>query len=332
MTPARNYTTQRTVVDGFEVLRLADAAGKAEVSIVPAIGNNAYEYKVNGKNYIWAPYALNKLPSSPAFFGNPLMEPWANRLDGTAFYANGKKYLLNPGLGNYVRDDGGLPMHGLLVNSPEWKLTSLQADGASASATCRLEFWRYPDLMAQFPFAHTIDMTHRLKDGMLEVETLLENHATEPMPVSLGYHPFFQVHDAPRDAWKVHWPAHVEMPLSDAYFPTGEMRPLKLADPAPLAGMETIYVLPDLMRGSDGCAEFWVEGKNERITVIQGPKYPVSVVYAPKGENYICFEPMAATINAMNPTKDGSPTPLQRIAPGGKWQESFWIKFSTKDR
>ena len=37
--------------------------------------------------------------------------------------------------------------------------------------TSRLEFFRLPDYMAQFPFAHTIDMTYRLANGVLEVET-----------------------------------------------------------------------------------------------------------------------------------------------------------------
>ena len=37
--------------------------------------------------------------------------------------------------------------------------TKATADGAETRS--RLEFWRYPDYMAQFPFAHTIEMIHR---------------------------------------------------------------------------------------------------------------------------------------------------------------------------
>jgi aldose 1-epimerase len=43
--------------------------------------------------------------------------------------------------------------------------------------------------MAQFPFAHTIEMTYRLKDGTLEVLTKLNNLSTEPMPIALGLPP-----------------------------------------------------------------------------------------------------------------------------------------------
>jgi aldose 1-epimerase len=329
MASAANYTARKAVVDGFDVLRLSDAARGAEVSIVPAIGNIAYEFKVNGSNVLWAPYALDKLPRAPAFFGNPFMEPWANRLSAPWFHANGRKYLLNPDLANYCRDDAALPMHGLLVNSPHWTVAALDADGRSARATCRLEFWRHPNLMAQFPFAHTIEMTHRLQDGALEVETLLQNHSHEAMPVSLGYHPFFQIHDAPRDSWKVHIPAREEMPLTAGFFPSGAMKPLQLSDPAPLAEMETAYLLPELARGPDGCAEFRIEGARERISVIQGPKFPAAVIYAPRGESYICIEPMTATIDALNPAPEGRRPPAQSVAPGGEWRESFWIRYFT---
>ena len=44
-------------------------------------------------------------------------------------------------------------------------------------------------------------MTYRLKDGTLEVETQLNNLSAEPMPVAIGFHPYFQVNDAPRDEW-----------------------------------------------------------------------------------------------------------------------------------
>ncbi len=60
--------------------------------------------------------------------------------------------------------------------------------------------------MAQFPFAHTMEMKYRLKDGVLEVETEIENHSIEPMPVSLGYHTYYRIEDAPRDDWKIHVP------------------------------------------------------------------------------------------------------------------------------
>ena len=102
----------------------------------------------------------------------------------------------------------------------------LAADDKGAEVTSRLEFWRYPDYMAQFPFAHTLDMTYRLRDGILEVETTIENQSTDPMPVSVGFHPYFRLHDSPRNAWRVTLPAKESYVLSSSLVASGEKRPM----------------------------------------------------------------------------------------------------------
>jgi aldose 1-epimerase len=88
------------------------------------------------------------------------------------------------------------------------------------------------------------------------------------------------------------------------------------------------HVLGDLVRDASGRAVFWVRGKSQRIEVIYGPKYPVAVVYAPKGPNrdFICFEPMTGPTNAFNLAHQGIYKGLQSIPPGQTWQESFWVR------
>ncbi len=72
-------------------------------------------------------------------------------------------------------------------------------------------------------------------------------------------------------------------------------------------------------------ARFFVEGGRERVSVTYGPKYTVAVVYAPKGQEFICFEPMAAITNAFNLAHAGLYKELQSIPPGASWTESFWL-------
>jgi aldose 1-epimerase len=179
--------------------------------------------------------------------------------------------------------------------------------------------------MAQFPFAHTLEMTYRLENGTLEVETVLHNQSTQPIPVAIGYHPYFQLHDAPRDEWQVHLAAREQYVLSDVLIPTGERKPHSFKDPQPLAGAQLDTVFGALVRGADGRAHFSVTGKQEKISVIYGPKYTVAVVYAPPGRNFICFEPMAAITNAFNLAQKGAYKELQSLPPGEDWRESFWI-------
>jgi aldose 1-epimerase len=326
ITEAANYTARKTVVDGVDVVALADAARQTEVSIATSIGNMAYEFKVAGKNYLWFPYhSPAEMKEDPRFCCVPFLAPWANRLDQDAFWANGKKYLLNPDLGNLRRDNHQKPIHGLLNFSPEWKVAAVDADADSAWVTSRMEFWKHPELMAQFPFAHTISVTYRLHNGELHVETAIDNLSSEPMPVGIGFHPYFQLHDAPRDQWKVHLAARDHMLLSNLLIPTGESKPVEFADPQPLHGSQLDDVFTNLIRGADGLARFWVEGTKERLTVTYGPKYTVAVVYAPPTGEFVCFEPMAAITDAFNLAHAGVYKELQSVPAGGQWKESFWI-------
>lgn len=326
MSQTANYTAVKLHQDGIEIVRLTDARHKTEVSIAPTLGNNSYEMKVNGKNIFWSPYAtLGEFQAKPAMLGNPLLAPFANRLDSDGFYANGRRFSLDSALPNIRRDGNGKPIHGLLLYAADWKVTTVTANQEEASVVSRLEFWRNPDLMAHFPFAHTIQMTYRLRDGILEVETQIENHSTEIMPVSIGFHPYFKLHDAPRDRWKVTMPVRESMVLSDLLIPTGQTRPMPYANPQSLAGTQLDDVFTGLIRGESGRAEFSVEGTKEKLFVLFGPKYPVAIVYAPAGKDFICFEPMTGPTNAFNLHHEGKYAELQTIPPGGRWRESFWI-------
>lgn len=321
------YTAERTTQHGTDVIVLRDAARQAEVRIAPAFGNNAYEFTVNGKRVFWSPASsLAELQAKPAHAGNPFLWPWANRIDGMSYFVQGRKYHLNPDLGNVRPGPRQTPIHGLLVYDSRWQVQQVEARPGAAVAHCRLEFSKYPDLLAQFPFAHSVDMIYRLRDGELEVETVLENQGATPLPVSLGYHPYFQVNDAPRDEWTVTLPVETRYQLSDRLIPTGETSPAPYPQPLRLQGVVLDDVFGGLRRDTDGFARFSVQGKQERITVAYGPKYTVAVVYAPAGRGFICFEPMTAITNAFNAAHAGWYKDLQFVPPGGTWREVFRVK------
>lgn len=318
---AANYAVSKQSVDGIETIRLSDAAHHAEVMVVPSIGNIAYEFKVNGQDVLFSPYhSLAELKARPTLMGVPLLAPWANRLDSDSFFANGQKYLLNPGLDNYKHDGNRQPIHGLLSFTSRWQVVRMHADDKTAEVVSRLEFWRYPEFMAQFPFAHVLEMTYRLSGGALEVRTSIENLAAEAMPLSIAFHPYFQITDMPRDEWSVHLPVKEHYTLSKTLIPTGETQPVESQD-VKLAGRQ----LDDVYGGVEPGAIFSVSGKKQKISVRFGPKYPVAVVYAPPGRGLICFEPMTGITNAFNLNHAGLYPNLQTIPAGGTWSESFWI-------
>ena len=295
------------------------ASGSIEAVIATETGNQVRSLKCHppggavevpsGHEILWMPTEPNKLG------GIPFLAPWANRLDGDSYSANGKRYCLNPNVTHIRRDGHGLPIHGLLAFCQGWQVVSQ----SESSVTSRLDFFKHPGWMAQFPFAHTIEITHRIVGDSFAVETAIENLATEPMPLCIGFHPYFQLTDTPRDEWNLTIPASQSVVLSDKVIPTGEVKPSNLPRPLPLSGTS----LDSVFTGLTGEA-FVAEGRAHKISVKFGPKYPVAIVYAPAGQPYFCFEPMSALTNAFNlPLEQGL---LQHIAPGEIWRESFWIR------
>jgi aldose 1-epimerase len=336
---AQRYAATR---DG-DIVRLTDNANNIVVSVLPSLGNMAFEMRVKGHNVLRFPHAtLADFRARPAATGIPFLGPWANRLDEPAFYANGRRYAFDTSLGN-VR--GAIPIHGFLTTTDAWQVSSLVAGRDAATVTSQLEFFRQPAWMKQWPFAHTIEMTYRLADGVLEVATTIINLGAEAMPVAIGFHPYFQLTDSPRDEWTIAVGARTRWLLDANKVPTGETEPIERLFASPAAVRLQEYnlddVFSDLVRDADGRATMSVRGRSQRLDVLMGPRYRSVVIWAPSpsgrgrggqgdgqpGErNFICFEPMAGITNALNMAQKGTYRELQTIPPGERWQESFWIR------
>ena len=237
-----------------DVVELQDLKTRTTVSIATSVGNIAFEMKVNGTNVLWWPFStVEAFKANPAMSGIPFVGPWANRLDEQAFYANGKRYAFDMELGN-VR--GAIPIHGFLTTISNWRLVEAKADAKSAWATSRLDFYKQPSWMKQFPFAHAIEMTYRLQGGSLEVATKIENLSAEPMPVAIGFHPYFRLGDSPRDEWTISVGARTRWLLAATKVPTGETQPIGQFFPnpqaVPLKDFDLDDVFGDLVRDSGG--------------------------------------------------------------------------------
>ncbi len=268
-----------------DVVQLHDAKTDTVVSVLLPV-NNAYEMVVKGKNVIRMTInSVDQLRANPGLNGIPFLAPFANRIDQDAFYANGKKYNFDMELGN-VR--GAVPIHGYLSGTSHWQLVSLKADGKSAWVTSKLEFTKYPDYMKQWPFAHTITMTYRLADGAMEVHTRLDNLSAEPMPVAIGFHPYFALTDSVRKDWTLSAPVKTHWLLTDAKVPTGQTEPAETffgGDPhsVPLsrfADKPIDDVFSDIERDAKGRGTIMFKGASQSISMTAGPNFKGFVLYS----------------------------------------------------
>ena len=319
-----DYVAQRS----GDIVRLEDHTTQTAVSIVPSVGDIAFEFSVKGQNVLHWPYAsLDDFKAKPGMSGIPFLGPWANRLDEPAFYANGTRYAFDMELGN-VR--GPIPIHGFLTMNNQWQVIEVNADAGSAWMTSRLAFFSEPAWIKQWPFAHAIEITHRLRDGVLEVRTTITNMSRQPMPVAIGFHPYFRLTDSQRDEWTLSVGARTHWRLSTTKIPTGETEPIErlFATPlaVPLRDLTLDDVFGDLVRDAQGRATVSLIGKAQRLDVVFGPNYRAAVIWAPTPGTFVCIEPMSGITDALNLAQKGLYKDLQSIPPGGNWHESFWIR------
>jgi aldose 1-epimerase len=136
---AQQYAARHT----GDVVQLEDTKNQTVVSIIPSVGNIAFEMKVKGINVLRWPYAsVEDFKARPGLSAIPFLAPWANRLDEQAFYANGKRYAFDMDLGN-VR--GAIPIHGFTTTNvngssskpkPTVSLPGSPAGSTSTSSRC----------------------------------------------------------------------------------------------------------------------------------------------------------------------------------------------------
>ncbi len=269
-----------------DIVQLRDTRTGTVVSVMVPLGQ-AYEMVVRGQNLIRTTFSsVDEFRARPGLNGIPLLAPFANRLDEQAFFANGKKYNFDMELGN-VR--GAIPIHGYLTGAKDWKLVEAKADGKGAWVTTKLDFYRNPQWMKQFPFAHTLEMMYRLEEGVLEVRTTIENLSVEPMPVAIGFHPYFQLTDSTREDWTLSIAAKTQWLLADNKIPTGETQPIEKFFPnpkaVPLKDFDLDHVFGDLERDAQGRSMMSVKGRTQQLDVILGPNYRSIVLYSPNPAN-----------------------------------------------
>jgi aldose 1-epimerase len=180
----------------------------------------------------------------------------------------------------------------------------------------RLDLAAHDELLAAFPFPHELRVDAELAADTLTVSTTLLPTSDAPVPVSFGWHPYLCLPDLPREEWWVELPVLTHALLDEQGIPSGREEPADIP-PGPLDGR----TYDDLFTSLAEPPRFVLQGRGRRIELEFGQGYPLAQVYAPAGEQFICFEPMTAPTNALL-TGEG----LRAVAPGTAFRAEFRVR------
>lgn len=274
----------------MHVVTLRDPSSSVEARFVPSAGMIGTSLTDAGVELLGQRRGLEAYLENGKTMGIPVLYPWANRLSANTYEAEGVTVTLRPGEHGVRADPAGLPIHGVLAAYPGWRVTSESASELSAE----LDFGGDERLLASFPYPHVLTVTVGLAQRTLTLRTTVTPTGDRAVPLCFGYHPYLQLPNTDRSEWVIETPPLRHLSLDDRGLPTGEA----VAQPARSQRLGT-DTFDDAYDSVGEGAVFAVSAGARRMEVCFEQGYTAAQIFAPPGEDVICFEPMAAPTDAL---------------------------------
>jgi galactose mutarotase-like enzyme len=272
------------------IVTLRDPSSTVEAQFVPEAGMIGISLTDSGVELLGQRRGLDAYVADGKTMGIPILYPWANRLGANTYTAEDTTVTLTAGKYGVRTDPNGLPIHGALAAFPHWRVTHESA----YELTGEVDFSDDHDLLASFPFPHRLALTVSLFERTLRLRISVTPTGNRSVPMCFGFHPYLALPDVPRDQWIIDTPPIRHLRLDDNGLPTGDavVQPA-LSEPLGDKAFDDGYdqVADD--------AVFAVSGGGRRIEVHFEEGYPAAQIFAPLGEDVVCFEPMAAPTDAL---------------------------------
>lgn len=275
----------------LEAVTLSSPEGMS-VEFVPKAGMVGVSLKHHGEEILGQRGGLRDYLTRGETFGIPLLAPWGNRLHRQEYRGVKLAAAGTPGM-HY--DPNGIPIHGTMPGCPGWEIVACWTDKSCAALEaewiCTPALPRY----AAFPFPQVLQVKAILRGTVLEIRTRVLATGGEPVPLAVGWHPYFAPPGAPRADWVMSNPFDTHAVLSDLLIPTGITEPVdpwvrRLGDPSAEDGI----TLDDLYCGVVPGTVAWIEGGGRRISVRYSDGYGYAVLFAPPDQDLVAVEPMSA--------------------------------------
>lgn len=272
----------------------------------PTAGCVAVSWVVSGRECLTLPDALPAFLASTRTGGIPLLYPYANRLSTDRFEAAGRSVDLTR-VPDLKRDGNGLPIHGLLLRWSRWELEQ----PSPSELRARIRWGEHPELIAAFPFPHSLLVSWRLgaqdMNAVLDVEVQVHADGGCDVPIAFGWHPYFAASAFEAAAISADGDAN-RMPCIDlptarrwALDPAGVPSGGSAADFSPPhservgAGQDALLELSQQSAGA--VAAVRCAGSTTELHLRSGWRF--LQVYSPHGVAFAAIEPMTAATNAL---------------------------------
>ncbi len=291
----QKYSVVSETRQGVEIFILREA-DHLYAEIAPALGNNCFVLRAAGEPVLET-ISFDQFYARPTSYGIPVLFPFPNRIRDGAFTFQGERYTVDP------------PRHGF-VRDKAWEVLdtgATQSEGAWIRSGFDANTYA-EQILGQFPFPFNLQVTYRLRDGRLLMETTAKNTGTRAMPLGFGIHPYFQRPE--RSVVQV--PAQKRWELADS-LPTGKLLNVEgqydLRQPRNTAELTLDDIYTDAISDEDGPVRCYLTDEERRTRTIvefDNQQFPHIVVFTPPAPRQaICIEPNTCPTDAFNLQQQG---------------------------
>lgn len=254
---------------GLPTYILRDPTCDAHAEVVPGRGGMVARFRCGRSEVLYLDRATLQDPTKKVRGGIPILFPIAGRLADDRYRARGQEYRLK--------------QHGFARERP-WVVQSVTSEGAP-----RISLGLSSDeaTLAVFPWRFHLTIAYTLHRGTLTVDFTCGNEENEPLPLHVGFHPYFRVPDRLKAETTIDTDA-----TSARDNTTGKVIPFSGFD---LASPEVdLQLLDHTERGTE------LSFSGRRVRLDTDASLTTLVVWTVRGKDYVCTEPWSAPSDALN--------------------------------
>lgn len=288
--------------------RIELRSARSRVALAPALGGVIASYEYEGRQVLRSAPPAMRDPREAACF--PLV-PFVNRIANGRFVFDGRHVLLPPNIAGEKH-----PLHGDgWVRA--WHVEEQTPESARLALDHAADAW---------PWAYTATQSFELGEDTLRVTLSAVNRDTRPMPVGLGFHPYF-----PNDG-RTRLRAHVDDVLltDDEHLPLAYAPAARIADFREGVPVERDSLIDHSFTGWRRSASVDIPASALGVRLTASPALGVLHVYSPPGQGYCCIEPVSHLPDALNQHGPGA-AGLQILEPGETFEVSMTLAIVSLD-
>ncbi len=323
------YSCVMTNQNKYEVAKryvLRNITSPLEVVFHPSVGNFVSQIYFQDKEILYSPYFENNLNVGEKLEGIPFLFPYANRLEEDKIPTQ-KGYHQIPKI-PFMRDQFGRLIHGFMYYRKGWILETLRNGELESFSESKFEFQK--EELEWFPFPLEINYQIELQGNLVQFMIQITNKGDEPIPLSIGFHPYFYVSIEEKPKIQLTTNAQKFYETDSTLLPTGKLLSVsQLIKNSTLSAIELDHNFTSFPKGELPFVTLITSTHSVKVELLEG--FDHLLIFNPKGQEFVCIEPMFGPTNAFFMYPKIWKKAIPSVPVKGEWKGKWRIVINTLD-